>query len=71
VQSDLSTPHTCLHLSVRPGSVTGHVSHPSRSSSADAVALWRQGSFSSPAPIVVERYGLVDWRYLDEVAERP
>jgi hypothetical protein len=36
-----------------------------------AIARGRELSTSLQAPIVVERYGLVDWHYLDEVDERP
>ncbi len=36
-----------------------------------AIARARELSTSSAEPIVVERYGLVDWHYVDEVDERP
>lgn len=36
-----------------------------------AVARARELSTSRGEPIVVERYGLVDWHYVDEVDERP
>jgi hypothetical protein len=36
-----------------------------------AMARARELSTSMEAPIVVERYGLVDWHYVDEVDERP
>lgn len=36
-----------------------------------AIARARELSTSMDEPIVVERYGLVDWHYVDEVDERP
>jgi hypothetical protein len=36
-----------------------------------AIARARELSTSMEEPIVVERYGRVDWHYLDEVDERP
>ena len=36
-----------------------------------AMVRARELSKSMEAPIVVERYGRVDWHYLDEVDERP
>jgi hypothetical protein len=36
-----------------------------------AIARAREISTSMKEPIVVERYGRVDWHYLDEVDERP
>jgi hypothetical protein len=36
-----------------------------------AIARARELSTSIEEPIVVERYGRVDWHYLDEVDERP
>jgi hypothetical protein len=36
-----------------------------------AIAQARELSTSMVEPIVVERYGLVDWHYVDEVDERP
>lgn len=36
-----------------------------------AIARARELSTSMVEPIVVERYGLVDWHYVDEVDERP
>lgn len=36
-----------------------------------AIARARELSTSMTQPIVVERYGLVDWHYVDEVDERP
>ena len=35
-----------------------------------AIARGRELSTSQQEPIVVERYGLVDWHYVDEVDER-
>jgi hypothetical protein len=36
-----------------------------------AIARGRELSTSMEAAIVVERYGLVDWHYVDELDERP
>jgi hypothetical protein len=36
-----------------------------------AIARGRELSTSMKEAIVVERYGLVDWHYVDEVDERP
>jgi len=36
-----------------------------------AISRGRELSTSMKEPIVVERYGLVDWHYVDEVDERP
>ncbi len=36
-----------------------------------AIARGRELSTSMQEPLVVERYGLVDWHYVDEVDERP
>lgn len=36
-----------------------------------AIARGRELSTSRVEPIVVERYGLVSWHYVDEVDERP
>jgi hypothetical protein len=36
-----------------------------------AIGRARELSTSIEEPIVVERYGRVDWHYLDEVDERP
>ncbi len=36
-----------------------------------AISRGRELSTSNREPIVVERFGLVDWHYVDEVDERP
>lgn len=69
--SDMASPsaRTWRYRLARPGG--DEIETGEFSGDEAAIARARELSTSMEEPIVVERYGLVDWHYVDEVDERP